>query len=330
MTQMKQENIGGRTFLVYTLPPAEILDTVTLGMMEHNSIQGLLPLAFLQKDEQQILKYDTSGTAVLEDYLENRNGLEFVSILKNMADILNEADEYMIGEEFFLFETQSVFVGKDGGVQMICLPVRDKKGKSFQQFCMEMTVHPAVSRGPGYEALVQVKDYLAGEKSFKKEFSAKEFSLVLDKIELRTAVSPAALKRKPEPVVFGKRKRVIQPVVLSKRKGNDTVLKPEQTKMTGCLYRKSSGEKITVSREEFYIGKSSGHADYCIPGNSFVSRRHAKITRQGDDFYITDMNSLNHTYADGTMLKGGQPVPLRDGMVIRLADVEFIFRTERV
>ena len=65
---MKEEIIGSRRFLIYQLSPGEVIHPVVLRMMEHNAIQGLLPVTFLQKDQQQILRYDCSGmTALTED-----------------------------------------------------------------------------------------------------------------------------------------------------------------------------------------------------------------------------------------------------------------------
>lgn len=99
-------------------------------------------------------------------------------------------------------------------------------------------------------------------------------------------------------------------------------------KAKGYLYRKSSDEKIGIDKEEFQIGKGSGPNDYRVRGNSFVSRRHAKITRQGETFYITDLHATNYTYVGGKRLESGQSAALDDQTVIRLANEEFIFLIE--
>ncbi len=61
--------------------------------------------------------------------------------------------------------------------------------------------------------------------------------------------------------------------------------------------------------------------------SSEVSRRHAIIQAQGEaEFWIVDLGSANGTYINGRRLS--QAVRLRNGDVIRIADVELEFATE--
>lgn len=61
--------------------------------------------------------------------------------------------------------------------------------------------------------------------------------------------------------------------------------------------------------------------------SSEVSRRHAIIQAQGDaEFWLVDLGSANGTYVNGRRLS--QAVRLRNGDVIRIADVELEFATE--
>lgn len=49
-----------------------------------------------------------------------------------------------------------------------------------------------------------------------------------------------------------------------------------------------------------------------------VSRRHAKITFDGSDVYVTDLNSTNGVYVDGELIRPGVPVKLNIGAKVRL------------
>ena len=91
------------------------------------------------------------------------------------------------------------------------------------------------------------------------------------------------------------------------------------------LTRIGTGETIPVTSDSFMLGKSV-KADYTIKGNPAVSRIHAHIYRIGNDYYIEDRNSLNHTFVDEEMITG--PCLLRDGLVIRLGNEDFILRME--
>ena len=58
-----------------------------------------------------------------------------------------------------------------------------------------------------------------------------------------------------------------------------------------------------------------------------VSRRHARIMRQGDRWLIEDLNSLNGTFVNGKSVRAGRPVELKEGDLIRLSYMNLTFLT---
>ena len=59
--------------------------------------------------------------------------------------------------------------------------------------------------------------------------------------------------------------------------------------------------------------------------NTSVSRCHAKISKQGWQYYIEDQNSTNGTYVEGKALHPYQETALSDNVTIRLSDEVFEF-----
>lgn len=57
-----------------------------------------------------------------------------------------------------------------------------------------------------------------------------------------------------------------------------------------------------------------------------VSRKHARLTVQGGQFAIEDLNSVNGTYVNGARLAFGEQCALSDGDQIRLGRVTLAFR----
>lgn len=322
---MREETIGNRRFFVYELTAEEVLDSVVLGMLENNPMEGLVPVTFLRKDEQRILRYDITGMTEWAEFANDmQDGMKLAFFLKSMADTLLEAEEYMIEEDAFLFDLRYVMIGEGGAAKLICLPVENQKGMekspAFCQFCSVIVEQPAVAASLSSGVKAQLLASLTEET-----FSIREFSRMLDQMELQSAVyrPRSAVQQQSGPVVFGKRERVKKEKAVQK-----VSRQTEPKKIRGYLCRKSTNQKIEIDREEFCIGKGREHTDYCIRDNSFISRRHAKIIRQGKDFYITDLHSLNHTFVNQKKLKEGQSEVLPDGTVIRLANEEFIFLTE--
>ena len=58
-----------------------------------------------------------------------------------------------------------------------------------------------------------------------------------------------------------------------------------------------------------------------------VSRRHAQISRDGDRFFIEDLNSVNYTFLNKQKIPVGELHPLQDGDEIRLGRVLLRFKT---
>ena len=52
-----------------------------------------------------------------------------------------------------------------------------------------------------------------------------------------------------------------------------------------------------------------------------ISRRHARIIRRGDEFYLEDLNSMNGTYLNRSKLAAHTPVAFQDGDEIRLGNL---------
>ena len=90
------------------------------------------------------------------------------------------------------------------------------------------------------------------------------------------------------------------------------------------LIRKSTDEKIYISKRIFVIGKSTDKADYAV-NNSAVSRVHAEISVVGSEYYITDKGSTNHTYVNHTEILPNSPWQIFDGDEIMFANEVFTF-----
>lgn len=95
--------------------------------------------------------------------------------------------------------------------------------------------------------------------------------------------------------------------------------------LTAYIVRQMTNEKVMLRKPVFKLGKEQSFVDYCIMNNPTISRSHANIIRKGNDYYIVDMNSKNHTYVNGMMILSGQEVKLEHGDKIALSNENFEF-----
>lgn len=94
-------------------------------------------------------------------------------------------------------------------------------------------------------------------------------------------------------------------------------------------------KEFPIDEEVVFLGREEERADLVFYWDDYVSRRHAKIAREGDQFYIWDLNSANGTWVNERRvprslsegLELSEAVPLRDEDIIRLGpDLRLLFR----
>lgn len=82
--------------------------------------------------------------------------------------------------------------------------------------------------------------------------------------------------------------------------------------------------KINLKKESTVIGRKRDSVDYVISSGK-VGRVHAEILYIDSKCYIRDCNSRNGSYINnGSRLQGDTKFEIRDGDIVRLADVEMI------
>lgn len=90
---------------------------------------------------------------------------------------------------------------------------------------------------------------------------------------------------------------------------------PSEMPMLLVMEGRKPGQRIFVERSEFIIGRDEG-CDLSVPDRR-VSRRHARIWLEGDQYLLEDMGSKNGTFANGKEVV--KPHVLRDGDEIQIA-----------
>ena len=77
--------------------------------------------------------------------------------------------------------------------------------------------------------------------------------------------------------------------------------------------------EIVVERFPFVIGRRT-HSDCNLPW-PFISRRHCRFTRTGDQVLVQDLESFNGTFVN--VKRASCPLPLQTGDELRLGSCSF-------
>ena len=91
------------------------------------------------------------------------------------------------------------------------------------------------------------------------------------------------------------------------------------------LLHRHTNERISITKDNFQIGKDPHIVDFVPDSPDCISRKHAIIKYINGSFYITDCKSKNFTFVNEVRIEPETLVRICTGDAIRLADKEFIF-----
>ncbi len=91
------------------------------------------------------------------------------------------------------------------------------------------------------------------------------------------------------------------------------------------LYTSEGRIVAQLNENDLTIGKKKGEADLVLEDLS-VSRIHARITKEGEDYFLEDMNSTNGTIKNGLRLQPYEKRKLEEDDEIQLGAVVLTFR----
>lgn len=91
----------------------------------------------------------------------------------------------------------------------------------------------------------------------------------------------------------------------------------------------SPGKNIPLNGDHLVIGRDESVCQIVIPHHA-VSRKHAQITRTGNQFFIEDLKSRNKTYVNSKEVPPPVRQPLKPDDRIKICDFLFRFHDERV
>lgn len=123
------QNQGYNSFLCYEVEEGRDLDTLSIGMLTNNKINGFAQTVFSQIDTKRYLKYNvTSKVSARQFFAGTVNKNRLLSVFSGIVNAYLAADEYMIDSNSIIFDLDYIFVNVSTcEVSVICLPVSDNE-----------------------------------------------------------------------------------------------------------------------------------------------------------------------------------------------------------
>ncbi|MEW9698811.1 DUF6382 domain-containing protein [Paenibacillus sp. SI8] len=113
---------------------------------------------------------------------------------------------------------------------------------------------------------------------------------------------------------------------------------PNATVLLGRMAKRTRGTRLewmkdgvmqtyTVESSSFTMGRGDSNMRVdCAIDEEGISRLHAEICQEGEEFWLKDLGSTNGTYLNGEQLVAYQAYGLKDGDTLRIVRTDFTFR----
>lgn len=171
MRELVREFNGSNTYLRYNLLPADEFDNVSLAMLTHNRIDGVVPTQFRQMDDTKQLLFNISGKVSASDLFKGTvSRTVLLRVLRGIVTGIVSAEEYRLLRQSILLSMDCIFVDlKTSETMVLCLPIKNiaSEDHDLRQFFRELVFYKAKGdAASGYDHIAQIMSYLNTETYF--------------------------------------------------------------------------------------------------------------------------------------------------------------------
>lgn len=311
MGKEKLKNKRGVLLLTNRLGKFERLNHEEWKILVNGTVQGLAPVAVVEKRRALVLQVQAENWTPLSVYMANPMDAETaLSFIWNTLRIAFDCERHGLRTDNISWDPQKVFVDPQGNLQMVYWPITtlDKPQYNALMFYYGFC-------GILYDSGIdrQIADMYYGYFYQRAYFDMSSFYRMVQDVLDRWRNLQRKVRKEDE-----RRKRE-QPF-------DD--LRPDRSVSvaTGYLERVDTGEEIWLTRSKTVFGRDPTACDVPITGVDNVSRRHGAIINRDDQYYAVDLGSKNGTFVETHRLREKEKVLLVDGHTVRFGNAAFVFR----
>lgn len=190
------ENQGTNTYLVYQVAPDDVIDSMSLGMLTNNKIDGLATTLFMQVDMTKYIKYNVSAKVSVKQFFSGPvNKKRLVGVFSGIVNAMLSAEDYMIDTNTILLDMDYIFADVSTcETVLICVPVMgvNESVPDIGAFFKNIVFSTQFDQTENCDYVAKIINYL----NSTPVFSLSSFSEILKDIERGGVVKQAA----PQPV----------------------------------------------------------------------------------------------------------------------------------
>lgn len=313
----------GRQELSYLMSRDEGEASIALKMIEHNQIEGLLPIHRQYIDEQIQLIYEVYGYHSLQEVLEKQviSVTRACKLLQQILDVLLESETFFLNIQEYCLDPKFIYLDRNRQQISLCyLPGSNQDPylgfRSLLETVMEHLDHRNKQEIEWFYGIYDM--HCAEEITFAELREHMERCAKNARHDLQECSDIQGEKE----VLNRKNKKVVKEQQL-----NDTrsfcLKRYEQRK-----FWKKRAEVVSVLPEQFVlsegqyaVGRRQDQTMQLLPQQ--ISREHALLEVEQDQIYLTDRGSANGTYINDRKISAHVRTRLKAGDIITFADISY-------
>lgn len=193
------ENQGTNTYLVYTFSEDDVVDTMSLGMLTNNHIQGVTETTFYQMDAVKQVKYNITSKVEIQQMFERTlNRKQVLGIFSGIVNALLEAEEYMLELSSIVLDKKYIFADVSTyETTVICVPVMESQAQSVNLglFFKELVFTAQFDPTENCDYVTKIINFLNSSPAF----SLLKFKQLLDELKFPTPDKKAEVVKAEAP-----------------------------------------------------------------------------------------------------------------------------------
>lgn len=253
------ENQGNNTYLVYKIGASDNVDTMSLGMITNNKIDGIVPTLFTQSDTDRFIKYNISAKVSAKEFLSgvvNKKRLlgVFISVLK----AIKSTEEYMIDARSLLIDLEHIYVDVSKcDAMLVCLPlVRQNESVNIPMFFKQIMFSTQFDQNENCDYVAQIINYLNSTHVFSVD-DFEKLLMDIDADNLNIAASKAVVGQQkpvqPQSQSQSQQPKPMQPAMNQLKNAQVQTNMPSQGKMQSQRETQSANNVVQPNQVNFAV-----------------------------------------------------------------------------
>lgn len=292
--EVSYQQAWGAVYLVVNAEQPQLLEGYSINTMQQQNLDFLLPVTVSNMNNTTVLMYKIAEQTENIRFMDTSVTMQQAStILLNMIGILVHLKNWNLDYHKVCFDTRCIYVNKASGkVYYTYIPMADYvvSDMEIKQYLYGIMKSFVVTDEPG--AQVRLLSCFTNEVTLE-ELYQRVLGVCNGSTSVVNTTPVNVAPVQPQVPVF--------------------YLELVQSEMPGVPRRISldfQSGGIVIGR----ASQSEEQPDVVFPSEcKGIGRKHAKIEYQMGNYYLVDLNSVNHTFLNGQQLSPNQPYVLQPG-----------------